>query len=314
LAWSAAAAGKTEALIEQGRTDDALAWSREALAAGERAELGPSALRDLVRALALAEACAGDHEQGASRLEQLIDEQRRHGLAGLCLGVLYEARARVALMAGQPSAFESFAQLTAAQYRPGANPALIAKYERLVETARTREFMLTSRVVNAALAPSDFDQTDPGEDAYTQLEQDTGGEDRAQRALRLLVEQTRAEGGLLYSVHEDGIRLVASSVVESPDAELESALQAYLQAELESSSEATVTCFDQPEESSGAASSFGRFRPFVLTRVEGDRSLVVGIAALLAPDERAGASERALSVVSDILSSTDDVVSIYAAG
>jgi tetratricopeptide (TPR) repeat protein len=149
-AWALAASGLVEALHAAGDTERALACARQALGECERAAGGSTVERDLVRVLALAEASAVDPAAGAARLDQLIEREIASGTSGLALGCLYETRASIALLQDDSEAFERFAQLTAAQYRPGRNPALIAKYERLMDVARRRGLRLSAELPRAA--------------------------------------------------------------------------------------------------------------------------------------------------------------------
>jgi len=73
-----------------------------------------------------------------ARLDALIAAQTALGVTGLRLGVVYEARAEVALWAGDPAAFANFASLTAREYRHGSGCPLSARYERLTNEARRR--------------------------------------------------------------------------------------------------------------------------------------------------------------------------------
>jgi hypothetical protein len=306
-----ALAGRVEALIDLGRNDEALTAARDAAAACERAELGSSAACELARVLALAEASAGDHAAGAARLERVIASELELGLTGVPLGLLYEARARIALMHDDDAAFDQFARLAAAQYKPGRNPALIAKYERLIQAAGTRRFLLSEQLVRAATPETAGDDIDP-RDANTQLEHGSESANRSRRALGVLIKQTHAQGGLLYALNDEGIQLV-TAISASPTEALEGALEAYMQAELESSSEVTVTAFDRAAEDSTGFSIFARITPLVLTREENGRSFVVGVVALFGPQDGLGFSAQALTAISESMHEADEIVSVYVA-
>jgi hypothetical protein len=86
-----------------------------------------------------------------------------------------------------------------------------------------------------------------------------------------------------------------------------------MQAELESSSDVTVTAFDQAAQGSTEASAFARVLPLVLTRDEDDRNLVVGVIALFEPQNAAAVSARALATISESMLQADEVVSVYVA-
>jgi serine/threonine-protein kinase len=150
-AWAAAAAGLVEALHAAGDFARALSCARQARDECQRADLGPTAERDLERVLALAEASAVDPAAGATRLDALIEREQAAGTSGLPLGLLCETRATIALLRDDAEAFERFALLTAAQYRPGRNPALIAKYEQLMDAARARGLGISPDLPRAAM-------------------------------------------------------------------------------------------------------------------------------------------------------------------
>ena len=53
------------------------------------------------------------------------------------LGVSYEARARIAIWAGDGPGVAEYARLTAHEYRHGSGSPLGARYERLMDEARS---------------------------------------------------------------------------------------------------------------------------------------------------------------------------------
>jgi hypothetical protein len=132
------------------------------------------------------------------------------------------------------------------------------------------------------------------------------------QALQLMLERSGATGGFLYSVADKGdIVLQAAAPDEKPPAELEAALEAYLQAELDDTSDVTLTCFDEPATAStlGAASAY---QPVLLwSAAEGSRT-ITGIVALRCEREHFTApSWDLLAAVSEILGARgEEVVSI----
>lgn len=169
-AWPVAAAGLVETLHASGDLARALSCAQSALAESRNVELGPTAERDLERVVALAEASAVDPHAGAARLEQLIDREQAEGTSGLPLGLLYESRAAIALLQEDPEAFERFARLTAEQYGPGRNPALVAKYERLMAAARARGVGIAAELPRAATSSLHSALADSTADAITRLD------------------------------------------------------------------------------------------------------------------------------------------------
>jgi hypothetical protein len=134
-AWPRAVAGAMEVLIELGRAAEAERRGVAALALG-RAHGMSLVLVDIERALALAEAKLGDHAGARVRLDRAISLQREFGIRGANLGASYEARAQVALWAGDRTEFEDHARLTASEYRHGRGSPFGARYERLMQEAQ----------------------------------------------------------------------------------------------------------------------------------------------------------------------------------
>jgi tetratricopeptide (TPR) repeat protein len=133
--WAGASKGLIEVLTEQGRYAEAKAYGERALAACR--ERGIDLCAHIIqRPLALAEAKLGQYAQGCDRLDALIAQQRALGVTGLHLGATYEARARIAIWAGDGAGIERYTQLTAQEYRHGSGSALGARYEGLMGEVR----------------------------------------------------------------------------------------------------------------------------------------------------------------------------------
>jgi hypothetical protein len=97
-------------------------------------------------ALALAEAHSGELQKGSARLQAVLllaHEQKR---AGLSVGIVHEAIAKLALLAGDNDTFETHTHLTGECYRLLRRPALLARYERLMQTTRPTQRPLISDV------------------------------------------------------------------------------------------------------------------------------------------------------------------------
>jgi hypothetical protein len=140
-------------------------------------------------------------------------------MQGVTLGWGYEARARVALSMGDGESFERNAQLCAQQYRKaGGDPSLAAKYERLMQDARNGGLLMHAELADAlAAADMDVDTTQPTARAPATaasvyaLSACVSASDRADRALRLLIDSSGAVDGELYLLDGDGLKLAASS-------------------------------------------------------------------------------------------------------
>jgi tetratricopeptide (TPR) repeat protein len=140
--WITAKAGLSEALVGLERVEEAHALVAAALALCEVQQV-ESHSYELIRALAIAEAKLGQLEPAIARLEALIHKQTAAGVSGLRLGLSYEARAQVAIWAGDEDALKHNAQLTAREYRYGARSPLSARYERLLNDAQRSGMLCT---------------------------------------------------------------------------------------------------------------------------------------------------------------------------
>jgi hypothetical protein len=225
--WPMAASGYIETLVELGRHDEARAFGVAGIEFCKERDIRVLS-HGISRALSLAEAKLGDHAGAAERLERVIVEQRRLGITGLQLGASYEARARVAIWAGDRDALQEFGRLTAAEYRYGKNSPLGGRYERLInEAGRSAggrlpdlsEFSSTTR----AEIPSakDGDGYAYALDAMRIMQGTTTLVERAARALGVLCTEYRATGGYLYAIRPDArLQLLATEGVAPPSDEL----------------------------------------------------------------------------------------------
>ncbi|HMI93557.1 MAG TPA: AAA family ATPase, partial [Polyangiales bacterium] len=279
-AWAPACSARVETLLALGRGDEAALDAERALSECKRAELGLVSELELERVLALCEAGKGQIAVAADRIERALARTIERGIHGVRVGVLYEARARVALAGGDADGFASFAAQAAEVYRAGRNPALVAKYERLIEAARSSEIALSTELTHAAEISAALGLSQEGNGFHTAFAECEDGDERKVRALRLLLDRTGAKSGFLYSAGEKGaVALQASEPQSEPPAELEAALRDYLRGELEDTSDVTMTCFDEGARTSSLGMATA-FQPVLLWgTADGERS-IVGIAAL----------------------------------
>jgi len=211
-AFPPASAGLVETLTALGAHAEALEFGERALATCREHGIGVSA-HELARATALADAKLGNFDRAVSRLDRVIADQRDLGVTGLNLGASYEARARVAIWSGDAAAVEKYTRLTAQEYRHGGGSPLGARYERLMEEAAK---------AGSGPLPSlaDFD-TGGGRSLGTGLHGSdalvtkamSGADqaaDRGRRALRLLCDERKSDGGHLYLFADERLTHVAS--------------------------------------------------------------------------------------------------------
>jgi hypothetical protein len=209
-AFAPASAGLVETLTALGAVAEALEAGQRAMDVCAKLELGVVA-PEHVRGTARADAKLGNHARAAESVERLMKEQVEYGITGLNLGASYEARARIAIWAGDEAAVNEYASLTAREYRHRHGSPLGARYERLMEEA-VRGGSMPSYGPGAFESKSGFSSGLQAHDALV-TEAMSGAETRVmrgQRALRLLCDQTRPAAAHLYLFGERGLYLAAS--------------------------------------------------------------------------------------------------------
>ena len=210
LAWMLAPAALAETLLMAGRTAEAAAAAREAIAINLEPErqLGAFRLR-AERTLGLAETAAGEVAAGAARLDRCLAEAV-HTASPALLGALHEARALIALAAGDPAGFQRHSLETDQWFRATRNPALIARIQRLRDIGAREE---ASRAGGPSLVDAVFTAAEGSRPSLDQALRDCRGPtERAQRALELLLSVSAAAEGYLFRCEsERPPQLVADS-------------------------------------------------------------------------------------------------------
>jgi len=197
-----------------------------------------------VRALALAEAALGRVGEAAERLDAALASVADRE-SPLLSGCLHEARARVALLAGEHRVFHHHHAETSRLFRSTRNPALIARAERLAaaaESHRPPRLATDAEPGTEVSAPRPHrDVSVVSVDAVTMPEVRSrvsfascrGAGERAQRALQLLVDASRATSGYLYLLRGDSLELVAPIWGDEPPSQLARALASSLRSPAE---------------------------------------------------------------------------------
>jgi hypothetical protein len=215
--WPCLAGARLRSLLALGRVHEAHALG---LREYERAEaVGLQIMKDyIILPLALCEAELGDYATAQKRVDEMIAGRLAANVQGVALGWAYEARARIAAFMHDTAGFEHYAQLCAQQFRKSeGDPALAAKYERLMLEARTRGLTLHTDVADALAAQTTFARTSSilfspeAGAALAALSACTSAPDRAQHALTLLMTSAGAQHGELYLKAPSGVWPAASS-------------------------------------------------------------------------------------------------------
>jgi hypothetical protein len=273
----------------------------------------------IARASVLPEAKLGAYDCAIGRIESVIEQYRAAQVTGIVLGIAYETRARVAMYMNDGETFLRYAKRCAARYKVGENPALTAKYEKLMRDARQAKL----DVVNT-LAQS-IDLSELGGDTVIQLIENAMAEckdrqTRAQRALELLVRQSNCSGGYLYTMQKEGPSLSARMGEDASLIWMEARVRERLAAEIEGTEEMTVanvasvmaTCdaqitdwIDKPGE---------QYRPVVMGYRTSGGFAVAGLAVLLIdPQKPYRITPMTIATISRLLCEAGDVSVVYSA-
>ncbi len=288
-AWRVGIAPLTQTMLQQGEPEAARTLALRALEAAETRNVEPASLRDLKMVLAVVEAKLGRHSQAVERLDAVIEQARNAGTARVLLGNLYEARARIALEARDEPKFIEYGRLTASQYRSGRHPALEAKYRALLEDARHDNFGGVTDLedtLDTGGVPSDADElVIPLSKVRSIMGSCKGSRQRADTALKLLLQQTGAEQGYLYKYGQTTLTLIAQAAVEPPPPGLEPIIKEYL-AELGDDDEGETSATDtlQSELTAQGAELVTdrgqRFCPVILRGQKQGQSIITAVAVL----------------------------------
>jgi hypothetical protein len=212
--------------------------------------------------------------------------------------------------------FRTFARLCATQYQTGHNPALTAKYERLIQEARFADFSVSSQLATAVKLDDYTERSSKSVSATLGTCQ--GPEERAERALSMFVERSGCLGGFLYTMQEDGPSLVARNGHQNPPPEMDSLVADHLNTELREVDDVTVATAEATENSKAVETWRGpngeRYFPLTLGHNSDIGFVITGVVVLcLDPLNRFNFPTQLLPLVSKSLLDAGDVVTSIAA-
>ena len=283
-----------------GRHEEARAHSATALDTCR--DLGIDFLsHDLTRVLALAEAKLGRYDEATARLEAVIAAKTARGVTALELGAMHEARARVAIEAGDRAAFDIHAGFAAKEYRSGRGSVLGARWERLMAEAR-RASEPAYDADGARKATTQVSHRTAAQRVTEALAPASTAEERAQRALALLCQERGSRVGYLYLLREGDLALVAAHGEAEPPEGLRDHVRNYWERSVseESDSTAALTGTQVASILTGAThfrdAAEHEYQTVLLTSAGTDTSRHVGVAAFTSGTAAAAPGGAALVV------------------
>jgi hypothetical protein len=287
-AWCLSAAGLVEALVGLGEDDEARRTGEDALATCMALDIDVAS-HGISRALSLAEARTGDAAAAASRLDRIAQRQTELGITGVHLGATYEARARVAIVAGDRDGFERYALLTAREYRHGRGSPLGARYERLADEglrAVRGSLPNLAEFDSAALQPT----ATPGSlEHYRSLVGDVKDTpsmvDRAARALEVLCREASCTAGHLYFFDGKELEHAAAFNAGPPPHGLGGFVSTHLSRRADDEAPTMVFAEDGPSPEAFVDGDGTRYVPLVLTAFAPEKEHRAVVAALVVSGE-----------------------------
>jgi serine/threonine-protein kinase len=202
-------------LVELGRHDEAVARGREYFEIYRREQL-VSSDHALVIGFAEALAACGEPEDAVRTIDPLIETCEKLGCAGLSLGMLYEARARIALHMDDEEAQGHFAELCAREYKKAGNPALSARLSHALDEVREGGSDVDELAELREPSQSAAAETAAGYNTvHSRIMACMDRDERARCALTLLLQSTQSDCGYLYGVRE-GRPLLLAGLPELP--------------------------------------------------------------------------------------------------
>lgn len=210
-----------QALVECGRAEEARELCARALA--ESIEHGTiSRLRlGLDMMLAVAEAATGAAREAVQRSERIIREAMADGLDGIVFVTLCKDQGRVAELTGDAELLERVLSRLDAHAQSSKHAAFATKTAHLIRQTQARGRLQVAPNPQIALSTTTTTHTSGLVDVRSELDLCRGRGERAQKALRILLDIAASDEGFLYMCRDDTVQLAASSVDATPTPSLE---------------------------------------------------------------------------------------------
>ena len=274
-AWPLCVATRLRVLCAQRRFAEARSDGERDLQLALTAGLG-FASNYLRMPLAVACAEVGDREAAFAHARAVIESNEALGASGLMMGLAYECAADVAGRCGDGEEHERYARLCKRFFLAFPNPALAAKYQRLVRASRRAR--VSSR-------PTASEHTQDAELARAQVESllmtCSERDQRMQRALALLIASAGADGGALYTLGDQGLQAQVTSNDGPVPAEVAALAARLVESAFDGGGE-DDTVHDTGMESTGTWTSAAgsRYRSLLLSHREGNQLVITGLVVL----------------------------------
>jgi hypothetical protein len=282
--WAFAVMGYISALVALGRAAEAIEVGLRAIARCDAADAGWANTIEIE--VAIAETVVGEASRAAARLDARIEQSADMGSRGQSW--LFEARARVAILAGDSAGAVHFAELATRDWVRGHGHKLLQHHGTMVEEARRAGIDL--KLSQSGFEDSVLGRGRPGDrnaiaSQALNAVRHVAPTARPQRILELLCEATNASAGQLYIADGERLSRVAFAGAAAEPA-LDAFASGYFRQQLEDTFETSVVTeisagvTEQPSVGSWMSPSGKLYRFVALTHmVDGDLEYA-GLAAL----------------------------------
>lgn len=290
--WLLSAAGRTEQAAERGV---------RYLQAFQEQGCQVSDYFDLARATAEVLAQRGQLQAAYALADVVVTDLEGKEFSGIVLGACYETRARVALAAQDRADFERWAERCGRLYNAHDNPALTAKYARLLPRVTSEQ---AARPQLEQRPPSAEDGDAHHATEWSLMAECISSEERAHCALNVVLEQFGSSEGHLYGLVGGRLTHLASRPHAPNDQSLREFLEYKVQVELAAEDTTGGSDCCVPEGNEGL---HRRYQSVVLSALRDGEPLVAAIAAISRDGHGQPTDSSVLAVLAESLLEYDDV-------
>jgi tetratricopeptide (TPR) repeat protein len=222
--FAALASRHLHVLRQLGRADEAVAKAHEYLQLVAELEL---AVHDICPAAALALAQFGHAAEALRVLGAHLDLAEQQGRTGYAIGLLYEARAKIALMVDDRENFDAAVLRCAQAFEPDKYPAMRTMLTRLVDEGRQHGLVPNETIASIRQSTQPTPSETEYETIHSRIAECVDMSDRARCALTLLLQSTFASAGYLYGTGQGRTLQLMAALPDPPSEELERWIQQY---------------------------------------------------------------------------------------
>jgi hypothetical protein len=303
-------------LLELERYTEVEKLGYEALYAAESQQLG--FLCNYIRMpLAIAEARLGKRDSAVANSQTAISHFETMGSTGISLGLAYETRALVGLYSQDEKGYRTHLDLCGGQFQTKKNPALIAKFEKLVQEPR-RMVLKIPKDVDRRICDAGRTQRFYRKLVYDKMVSHFGFKECTQCVLEMLNEHSGTAGGFLYIMQQHGLELCAHRGNHQPPKEMDTKVDAYFSNAMETLN-STAYHSGTIDSLIGFSSDWvghdgDVYRPLLLGHQTEQGYAITGFAVLLVdPTKRFVYPTEVVSALSEYLLESGDVSTCVAA-